>query len=255
MPHLLPMLRDQAMPWLPTLCVVFFLALALASVGVMRASLRRKGAWFLVIMLTGSLAIAASVWQQRNLRQQAKSLGRLAQATGLPAAPLPKPKIIVGRAAAEIAALSQETTTLRSKVANLERSEKGRVIGEALAAKLVAELKQSSGREVVVSCIWGDDEAYDYATQIVDILKRAGWQATGPEPTVIFGNAPDMAIGVYVPDGAVPDTAKILIGAFTKFAVPYQTKVPPTDALPGGSAVELFVSRKPRSTLGEGSTQ
>lgn len=249
------MYRDLVIRWLPTVGVVLILALSLTAIAAMRAGARRKGAWFVVMTLAGSLALAATVWQQVDIRKQAKSFGRLAQATGLPSSPPPKPKIVVGRATAEIAALSRETKALRSKIANLERSEKGRVINEETAAKLVAALQPSGGREVVVSCIWGDDEAYDYANQIVDILKRAGWQAMGPEPTVIFGNAPSMAIGVYVPENAAADTAKILMNAFTKFAIPFETRVPPSGALPAASAVELFVSRKPHSTVGEGSTR
>lgn len=249
------MFGDLVIRWLPTVCVVLFLLLALAVVGSMRAGARKKRAWFLLVVLTGALAVAGTVWQQRNIRQQAKSLGRLAQAAGLPSSPLPKPKVIVGRAAAEIAGLSQEAKALRSKLANLERREKGRVIGEKTAAKLVADLARSSGRAVVVSCIWGDDEAYDYANQLVDILRQAGWRATGPEPTVIYGNAPSMAVGVYVPEGAAPDAAKVLMDAFTRSAVPYETRVPPSGALPAGSAVELFVSRKPLGTVGEGSTR
>ena len=249
------MFGDLLIRWLPTVCVGLFLLIALAVVASMRASARRKGAWFVLVVLTGSFAVAGTVWQQSSLRQQAKSLGRLAQATGLPAEPPAKPKVVVGRAAAEIDALARETKALRSKIANLERIEKGRVIGEDTAAKLVADLGRSAGREVVVSCIWGDDEAYDYANQVVDILKRAGWQARGPEPTVVFGDAPSMAIGVYLAENGAPDTAKILMDAFTKFAIPYEARVPPSGALPGGSAVELFVSRKPRSTVGEGSTR
>jgi hypothetical protein len=249
------MFGDLLIRWLPTFCVAFFLVLALAAVVSIRAGARRKGGWLLVIALSGTLATAATVWQQHDLRRQGKSLGRLARATGLSGSPLPKAKQIVGRATAEIDALSRETKALRSKIANLERSEKGRVISEKTAAQLIADLRQAGSHEVVVSCVWGDDEAYDYANQIVDILKRAGWQASGPEPTVIFGDAPDMALGISVPEGTAPDAAKILMDAFTKSAIPYRTRVPPAGALPSGSAVELFVSRKPRSTVGEGSTR
>lgn len=246
--------RDLVIRWLPTLCVAFFVVLALAVVVSMRGSARRKAMWFAVFILAGSLAAGGTVWQQRDIRQQAKSLGRLAQATGLAGSPPPKPKVVVSRAAAEISALSRETEALRSKVANLERREKGRVVSEATVGKLVADLSQAGAYAAVVSCVWGDDEAYDYANQIVDILRRAGWQASGPEPTVIFGDAPSMAVGIYVSDDAAAGSAKILMDAFTKFAIPFETRVPPSGALPGGSPVELFVSRKPRSTVGEGST-
>jgi hypothetical protein len=246
--------RDLLIRWLPTLCIILFVVVALSIAVSMRASARRKSVWLAVVLLTGSLAVAATVWQQRDIRQQAKSFDRLAQATGLAGSPVPKPKVLVSRAAAEIRTLSRETEALRSKIANLERREKGRVIDEATAGKLVADLEQAGARTVVVSCVWGDDEAYDYANQIVDILRRAGWQASGPEPTVIFGNAPSMSVGIYVPEEAAAGTAKILMDAFTKFAIPFETRVPPSGALPGGSPVELFVSRKPQSTAGEGST-
>jgi hypothetical protein len=249
------MFGDHLLRWLPTFFVALVLVPALAAAVSLRASARRKVAWLVVIVLTGGLATAATVWQQRDLRQQAKSFGRLARATGLFESPLPKPKQIVGRVTAEIDALSREAKTLRAKLANIERREKGRVIGAQTAAQLIADLKQAGSHDVVVSCVRGDDEAYAYADQILNILKQAGWQASGPEPTVIFGDAADMAIGISAPEGTAVVGAKILMDAFTKFAIPYRTLVPPDAAVPSGSAVELFVGRKPRSAVAEGSTR
>ncbi len=85
-----------------------------------------------------------------------------------------------------------------------------------------------------------------YANQIANVLRAAGWEALGPETTTIFGEAPAMGITLYVRGAdAPPEAARLLIDAFTRFNIPYQSGVASSDAIPDPATVELFVGRKP----------
>jgi hypothetical protein len=54
-----------------------------------------------------------------------------------------------------------------------------------------------------------------------------------------------MGINVYDNGGHGSDTAKILLDALAKLGVPYQSRVPPSEAAPDDEAVELFIGTKP----------
>ena len=84
-----------------------------------------------------------------------------------------------------------------------------------------------------------------YANQIANVLRSAGWDAHGPETTAIFGDAPAMGIRLYVRSGVAPDTAKILLDAFTRFDIPFKSGTTSNDMIPDNTTVELFVSHKP----------
>ena len=57
---------------------------------------------------------------------------------------------------------------------------------------------------------------------------------------------PAMGIKLYVRSGVTPpDAARLLIDAFTRFNIPYQSGVTPSDAIPDPATVELFVGPKP----------
>ena len=45
--------------------------------------------------------------------------------------------------------------------------------------------------------------------------------------------------------GVAPDTAKILLDAFSRFDIPYRSGVTSNDMIPDNTTVELFVSHKP----------
>ena len=116
-----------------------------------------------------------------------------------------------------------------------------RTIAPDTAEKLAADLRGSGSRRVIVSAIPDDVEAYQYAYQLVSLLKAANWDAQGPELTRIFGDVRSPAINFYVNGEDHSDTATLLSKAFAKFAIPYQTRVPPSQAIPDADAVELFV--------------
>jgi hypothetical protein len=55
-----------------------------------------------------------------------------------------------------------------------------------------------------------------------------------------------MGVRLFVHSGAVaPDAAKILIAAFTRFNIPFESGVTPSEAIPDPVTTELFVSHKP----------
>jgi hypothetical protein len=96
-------------------------------------------------------------------------------------------------------------------------------------------------RRVIVSCVPDDLEAYGYANQLVTIFKAADWDAAGPQRTKIFGDVRSPAINLFVNNEDHSDTARILLNAFAKFNIPYQSGVTPSAAIPDTETVELFV--------------
>jgi outer membrane murein-binding lipoprotein Lpp len=244
---------EAARWWLPTAAAALT---ALALLALARQPWRStKKYWIAALLLLGALAIAASVWQQRTspaaLGQQNARLHELAAHLDelgrlLPAGPGATPEQTFDRAAAAIVALNAKINDLESQVRALEEKSRTRTIAPDSAAKMGEYLRRFGSRRVVISCVPDDVEAYTYANQIANVLRASGWDALGPETTTIFGEAPAMGITLYVRDGAAPpDAAKLLLDAFIRFNIPYQSGIAPSDAIPDPETVELFVGRKP----------
>jgi hypothetical protein len=252
--------------WVPTIAVVLMAVLACAGAVLLpeRAMVRRYA--LLVAALCGSAAIAAVVWTERRETRQVADQGTSAQeedmarmtrrlhatweafdaaSKGLPPSPGPAPTISFDTPDAAFAALSAESDALAARIKAFQAGMQPRRIDEATASAIVAYLKPLAHGRVVVSCIPEDDEAYFYANRIATLLREAGWDASGPEFTAIFGTAPAIGISLYVRGGEPPDTAKVLTDAFTRFNIPYQGKIALSNAIPDTETVELFVGKKP----------
>jgi len=202
--------------WLPVLLVVVLAALALTRAGSSPVTATSRRLWTAIILLWGSFAIAGSVWQIR------------------------KP-------VADTAALSGNTAALRpankTPSGQLGAGGQARTVLPELAEKLSAQLQPFGSRRVIVSCIPNDLEAYRYANQLVNILRRADWDARGPEQTKIFGDFRTPGINIFVNAADHSDTAQLLLDAFAKFDIPYQSRVTPSQAIPDPETIELFVGK------------
>lgn len=245
---------NEALWWLPTAAVVAMTAVAIAAAATQPARPARKY-WLAAVLAVGAVAIGLSAWRQsagwyvlgaetdrlRELGGRLDALGRM-----LPAGPGKTPDETFDTAAAAIQALNAKIKELEAQIETLKQKNRVRDIDPATAKKLIAYLQPLGSRRVVVSCAPDDIEAYDYANRIANVLREAGWDATGPEKTAIFGEAPAMGVRLYVRGGvAAPDTAKILVDAFTRFNIPFESGVTPSDAIPDPATTELFVSHKP----------
>jgi hypothetical protein len=209
------------LPWLPALLIAALSAVALATAAIPPTPGGAKERRLAAIAILGLLALGTMVWQAWAAGEEIAFLKRNDRSKEL---------------AAEVRALQKQ-------VATVIESARGRSLDRETAAKLAEELRPSGRRKVVVSCTPNDSEAYEYATDLVDALKAANWDARGPETTTIFGNI--RAMGVNVFDGSPgSDTAKTLVDAFVKLGIPYQTRVPPSEAAKSGD-VELFIGSKP----------
>jgi hypothetical protein len=245
---------EAARWWLPTAVVAGFAALAV--VALVRQPWRPTTKyWIAALLFGGVLAIGASFWQQHNTRvalaqetarlrdvaARLDELGRLLE-TG----PGTTPDQTFDTAAAAIGSLNAKIKDLEGQIHALQEKSRTREIDEETAAKMADYLRQFGGHRVVVSCLPDDVEAYHYANQIANVLRAAGWEALGPETTTIFGEASAMGVSLYVRSGAAaPDAAKLLLDAFTRFNIPYQSGVASNDAIPDPATVELFVGHKP----------
>jgi hypothetical protein len=145
-----------------------------------------------------------------------------------------------------IRALNARIEELETQIQVLWEKTRSRTIDQTTAAKMADYLRQFGGRRVVVSCVPDDIEAFTYANQLANVLREAGWDALGPEKTTIFGEAPAMGVRLFVRGGVLaPEAARFLIDAFTRFNIPYQSGIAPSDAIPDPATTELFVSHKP----------
>ncbi len=209
--------------WLPELLVLILAAVAIAACGRAPAGPAQRRLRVAGIALLGGLAIVTTVWQQRSATARISHL----------------------IAEVHSAALTKEVNALESEIDQLRQREHGRTISSDAAAKLADYLRSFGPHQVVVSCTPDDIEAYRYATEIVDVLKSANWDARGPEATTIFGDIKAMGINVYDAGAGRSDTTKILLAGLTKFGIPFQSRVPPSEALPDNQTVELFIGAKP----------
>ena len=222
-------------PWLPTVLVIILTAVALTEAGSSRITTRSRRLWMASITLMGSLAIASMVWQvQRTVVASAA----LAGTTTLQEASNRE------RNGPSVSDLIKQVKALEDHIRELEAAKQVRTITTDNADKLVVYLRQFGNRRVIVSCIPDDLEAYQYANQLVNILKAGNWNAQGPQVTKIFGDVRAPGINVYVNGEDHSDTVKILLDGFIKFNIPYQSRVTPSQAIPDTETVELFIGTR-----------
>jgi hypothetical protein len=141
---------------------------------------------------------------------------------------------------------------LEDRVKELEAGRHARSISQKSADDLASYLKQFGSRRVIVSCIPDDIEAYQYANQVVNILRAANWQVQGPQVTKIFGEVRAPGINLYVNGDNSSDTVKILLDGFAKFNIPYQSRVTPSGAIPDSETVELFIGTQQSQRVNAG---
>jgi hypothetical protein len=208
-------------PWLPALLVLILSAVAVAAIGTMPAGSATKRLRIAGIALSGGIAVAATVWQTHIYTD------------------------LISNEELRSAAETKQVQALENQIDTLKQSTKRRTISADTGGKLADYLRPFGAHRVMVSCSPGDIEAYHYATEIVNVLKSANWEAEGPETTTIFGDIKSMAINVYDNSNGRSDTMKILLAGLAKFGIPYQSRVPPSEALPDNGAVELFIATKP----------
>lgn len=214
---------DPVAIWVPAALVVLVAALGLTVAGSPPVRRGARRLWLGVIFVCGSLAVAGTVWQTQELL----------------------PRRSAAAAAPQIAALNARLTALQASLAKARRPRRTRTLAPATAAELAADLKKSGSRQVIVSAIAGDLEAYDYAAQLTAALRAAGWRAGGPEITRAFGDIHAIGVNVFASPAQTSDTAKLLTAAFDRLAIPYEPRVTPEGVVPASDAVELFVGALP----------
>jgi len=219
-------------PWLPTLSVIFLTSVALTWASSPPVTEMGRRLWMVCLLAVGLLAIAGSVWQERSVVDEAMAVS--GTTTSL--------------ASQTVSELTKQVEALEDRVRLLEKHKQVRIITHEAAGNFTAYLKQFGGRRVVVSCIPDDIEAYQYANQLVNILRAGNWDAHGPEVTKIFGEVRAPGINVYVSPDDHSDTAKILFDGFAKFNIPSQARVTPSHAIPDIETVELFVGQRQSDT-------
>ena len=224
--------------WVPTLLIVVGTALALTATGSPTTAASGRRLWMAGILAVGCLAIAATV--RLGLRDAEE--GPALTGTSVPPRGSPAPPAPPGGPSAS--SLTFRIKVLEDHIRELEAGRHARSIPQQTADDLAAYLMQFGSRRIIVSCIPGDLEAYQYANQLVNTLKAAGWEAQGPQLTRIFGDVRSPAINVYVNGDIGSDTQKLLMAGFTKFNIPYQNRVAPSGAVPDSDAVELFVGTR-----------
>ena len=245
---------EAASVWAPDVAVVAITVLAIAAVVLQPVPPARKY-WFAALLLCGVLAIAAGGWQQRagraaldartaRLQQLSAKLDQLGRLLPAPAGGTPEQNFATVGAA--IVSLNGQVKDLEQQVRALRAKTGQRTLNPDIAAKMAEDLRRAGSQRVVVSCAPDDVEAFFYANQLANVLRAAGWEALGPEATKIFGMAPQMGVRLYVRAGvAPPAAAQLLIDAFTRFNIPFESGITPSAAIPDPATTEIFVSHKP----------
>jgi hypothetical protein len=229
--------------WLPPLSVIVATALALIAAESPSATPGGRRLWMGGILVFGVLAIAATVWLGRREGEEALALaGTSAAPQGSPAAPT----------GPSLAGLTFRIRVLEDRVKELEAGRHARSIPQKSADDLASYLKQFGSRRVIVSCIPDDIEAYQYANQLVNILRAANWEVQGPQVTKIFGDVRAPGVNLYVNGDNSSDTVKILLDGFAKFNIPYQSRVTPTGTIPDTETVELFIGSRQSQRVNAG---
>ena len=222
---------DTVAPWLPTVFVIILTAVALTMAGAPLATLAARRSWWAFILLIGSSALAASVWQGKKAAEETvRVAGSTANDDAVKAARSRPP---------------QPIETLEKPNKGPETGGRGRTVSADTAAKFADYLRGFGSHRVVVSCAPDDLEAYDYANRLVNIIRAANWDAEGPEVTEIFGDLRAVGVNLYVNADNHSDAVKVLLDAFAKFNIPYQSRVTPSQAIPDTETVELFVAAMP----------
>jgi len=247
---------EAARQWGPAVPVAIVFALALVEAVALPRRLWAKGIWIGAVVISGMLATGA-LHRQERARDAILSDQRAAEIAGLQglwgqldalAQTLPDagepPAASFGTVNDGVASLSAKIAAVERQIAVLSERSKHRTIDEQIATKLADYLRQYGSFPVVVSCVPDDIEAYNYATQLANILRAAGWDAHGPEATAADVRTKAMGITVFVRDPHSPGAARILLDAFTRFNIPHQTGIAASQTILDTATVELFVARK-----------
>jgi len=220
-----------------------------------------KGAWVVAVLACGVLASADLNVQRHRARIAAKAANQTEVSDEIAALhglwsqwdalsqtlpPVDKPPAASFDTAKDaLASLSAQVAQINRQINALRDQSQVRSIDDLMAAKLADYLHQFGSFPVVVSCAPSDVEAYDYANQLVNILRAAGWDAHGPEISAARPGAVAMGVSVFVRDPRSPGAAKILLDGFTRFNIPFQSGITASEAILDNATVELFVARKP----------
>ena len=225
---------------LSILAVIFLTAIALTWAGAPPATAIGRRWRMTSLVFFGSLAIAGAVWQEQvSVNETPAFAGTTVSSQDSHRKPDD----------ANVFALTEQVRALKDRVRVLEERKQMRILTQETAEDLTAYLKQFSSRRVVVSCIPDNIEAYQYANQLVNVLKAANWDPHGPEMTKVFGDIRAPGINIYVNPDDHSDTVKILLDGFAKFNIPYQSRVTPTQAIPDIETVELFIGSGQSETV------
>jgi hypothetical protein len=257
MPRGVIVLIDEAVRGGPALAVALVVAVAVLEAVILPRRLWAKGICVLAVAFCGLGAGALLRWQQQvtiaaradQLAAETAALRGLWSQWDALSQSLPPPSGHVPAAKFDnvddaLASLSVKVASVGDQIALLKAGAKGRSVNAETAAKLADYLRQYGGYRAVVSCAPSDLEAYTYANQLANILRAAGWDANGPEATTME-EGPAMGVSLYVRNPAGQDAAKVLVDAFSRFNIPYQSAIAGSDAIPDQATVELYVAKKP----------
>jgi hypothetical protein len=248
---------DEAARLGPGLPVALIFAVAVFQAVILPRRVWAKGAWVLAVALCGVGAAALLRWQQaatmtavaeqaavetaalRGLWSQWDTLSR-----SLSAVSGDDPASSFDNIDDALASLSTQVAKVGQQIAVLKADRRERSVDAETAVKLADYLRQYGSYRVVVSCAAGDLEAYTYANQLANILRAAGWDASGPEVSV-SEESPASGVSLFVRNPAAPDAARVLVDAFARFNIAFQSGIAASDAIPDNATVELFVAKKP----------
>lgn len=247
------MTGSGALWWVPVAVVLATSVLALLAAMGRPPGSARQG-WILGLAIAGVAAVALTAWQamagytalHRETARLAEIGNRLDQLGKLlPDAPSGNPAATFDTVSNAIRSLNARIEDLQEQIRMAREAARHRRVDPDTASRLVAHLRGLGPQRIVVSAVPGDTEAFTYASQLVNILREAGWDALGPETTTIFGTPSYPGVTLFALSGGTASKAvTTLAEAFTRFNIPYRSGIPPREAIPDPGTAALFVSGK-----------
>src|SRR5690242_4843475 len=238
--------QGPVLTWVPLAALI-----AIGTIAAVRPSPRALPRLLcgLAILACGGLALAGEIVQHRahslvaatrhdEIAVLAEGLHRVWRrfdevAQLLPVAGTPADDPSFDTVVAATAALEAKADEVAARVKAFREEARYRTINDDSADRMAAYLRPFGRHRVVVSCAPDDVEAYFYANRIATVLRAAGWEALGPETTTMLGAEPTLDVALYVRGGgAAPEAAAMLLEAFSRFNIPYQSKLAASDAIP-----------------------
>lgn len=117
----------------------------------------------------------------------------------------------------DISKLENKTDIIKEKTDLLEQTIRPRSLKQQDFENLVSVLNRFEKREIGITCVMGDQEAFAFATQLKSLFEKSGWKVKGVSQSVF--TSPVKGWYIAVNSDPPPETANIVFRAFQSIGI------------------------------------